>query len=122
MRAVGTAVHPRVPDRVDRRADSRTKSISRQSLRARSVRSLNGAYPPVRSLQRALSACLLHRLDFPNLSRSKPMVPLRKDVPLEHTWDSASVFATDELFEKEIEHVLAHVPELEKYKGQLGES
>src|SRR5690606_12640007 len=48
-------------------------------------------------------------------------LPERKDVPIEHTWDTASVFESDAAWEKAVEEATAKLPELARFKGRLGE-
>lgn len=48
-------------------------------------------------------------------------LPARKDVPQEHTWDAASVFPSDEAWEKELERLRARLPKLERFRGSLAE-
>jgi oligoendopeptidase F len=45
----------------------------------------------------------------------------RSAVPVERTWDQASVFATVEAWEAELEAVLADLPGLEAFRGRLAE-
>jgi oligoendopeptidase F len=49
-------------------------------------------------------------------------VPHRRDVAVEHTWDTESVFPSNEAWQNEIEQVLAKLPELDRFHGRLGES
>ncbi|WP_173916936.1 oligoendopeptidase F [Halobacillus sp. Marseille-Q1614] len=49
-------------------------------------------------------------------------LPKREEVPKERTWDLESIFATDEEWYKELENTKEMVPEIEKFKGTLGES
>jgi len=49
-------------------------------------------------------------------------LPERKDVPVEHTWDVASVFPSDEAWEQAAAEVMARLPQLRSYQGRLGES
>lgn len=48
-------------------------------------------------------------------------LPERKDVPVEHTWDTASVFPSDEAWEQALEEAMNRLPELSRYRGRLGE-
>ena len=50
------------------------------------------------------------------------VVPLRKEIPIEHTWDVASIFASDEAWEAEFKRVGEQLPGLARFRGQLGES
>ena len=47
--------------------------------------------------------------------------PPRSSVPLEHTWDAESVFASVDAWEAEVEAVLAALPGLEAFAGRLAE-
>jgi oligoendopeptidase F len=49
-------------------------------------------------------------------------VPARSEVPIEYTWDAASVFPSDAAFNSELEALSAAVPELALYQGHLGDS
>lgn len=49
-------------------------------------------------------------------------LPDRKDVPVEHTWDVASVYPSDEAWEKAVADTAARLPEIAAYRGRLGES
>ncbi|WP_082234640.1 oligoendopeptidase F [Halobacillus massiliensis] len=49
-------------------------------------------------------------------------LPKREEVPKERTWDLESIFATDEEWYKEFENTKEMVPEIDKFKGTLGES
>lgn len=49
------------------------------------------------------------------------VVPQRSDVPVEHTWDAASVFPSDEAWEAEIERINAMIPQLKTFQGHLGD-
>jgi oligoendopeptidase F len=48
--------------------------------------------------------------------------PPRSAVPLERTWDAASVFSSSEEWEAELEAVLAALPEVEAFAGRLAEA
>ncbi|MCS6936088.1 MAG: oligoendopeptidase F [Candidatus Bipolaricaulota bacterium] len=48
-------------------------------------------------------------------------VPLRKEIPIQYTWDAQSVFPSDEAWEAEIKRVHEQLPMLEGFKGRLGE-
>lgn len=50
------------------------------------------------------------------------MTTPRSTVPVESTWDDASVFPTVEAWEAELEAVLADLPALAAFQGRLGES
>jgi len=49
-------------------------------------------------------------------------VPLRKDIPLENTWDPESIFANDAAWSEEFEAVGKDLPSLARFKGHLGDS
>lgn len=49
-------------------------------------------------------------------------VPHRSEIALEHTWDVASIFPSDEAWEAEIDRVMQHIPALLRFRGQLGEN
>jgi oligoendopeptidase F len=53
---------------------------------------------------------------------STTTLPLRHEIAREHTWDAHSIFSSDAAWEKEIESVLEHLPELIGFRGRLGES
>lgn len=46
----------------------------------------------------------------------------RDEIPAEYKWNMQDMFASDELWEKEAEELLALAKELEQYKGRLSES
>jgi oligoendopeptidase F len=45
----------------------------------------------------------------------------RSEIPVEHTWDVESVFSTDAEWAEELAGVHAELPELERFRGRLGE-
>jgi oligoendopeptidase F len=47
--------------------------------------------------------------------------PPRSEVPVERTWDGASVFATVEAWETEVDALVADLPGLQAYAGRLAE-
>ncbi len=49
-------------------------------------------------------------------------LPRRSDVPLEQTWDIASVYQSDDVWEAAYETANAALPELTQFQGRLGES
>ena len=49
-------------------------------------------------------------------------LPRRADVPEEHTWDLHSVFPSDEAWEAALTEVSAALPDLETFRGKLGDS
>ncbi|MFC7321223.1 oligoendopeptidase F [Halobacillus campisalis] len=53
---------------------------------------------------------------------STKQLPKRDEIPKERTWDLESIFETDEQWYKQFEDVKDLVPEIEKFKGTLGES
>jgi oligoendopeptidase F len=48
-------------------------------------------------------------------------LPLRKEIPVEHTWDAHSIFPSDVAWEKEIQSVLEHLPKISSFRGRLSE-
>jgi len=48
-------------------------------------------------------------------------VPKRSEIPEQYTWDTASVFATDQAWEAEIEQVVEQLSELTSFRGRLGD-
>ncbi len=48
-------------------------------------------------------------------------LPARGEVPVEHTWDLASVFPDDAAWEAEVARILDDLPQLERFRGRLGE-
>ncbi|MGK0699441.1 oligoendopeptidase F [Priestia flexa] len=49
-------------------------------------------------------------------------LPNRSEIKIEDTWRLEDIFETDEAWEKEFQAVKALVPEMEQYRGKLGES
>lgn len=49
-------------------------------------------------------------------------VPSRSEIKVEDTWKLEDIFASDDAWEKEFEEVKALIPQMEKFKGKLGES
>ncbi|MBI5876935.1 MAG: oligoendopeptidase F [Chloroflexi bacterium] len=49
-------------------------------------------------------------------------IPARRDVPVEHTWDVESMFATPAAWDAELESVAADLPALARFRGRLGDS
>lgn len=45
----------------------------------------------------------------------------RKEIPTEHTWDTGSIFATNDAWEKEFQAIGADLPSLAKHRGHLGD-
>lgn len=48
-------------------------------------------------------------------------VPLRREVPKQYTWNTESIFASDDAWEAEFERVSATLPALSSYQGRLAE-
>jgi oligoendopeptidase F len=48
-------------------------------------------------------------------------IPTRKEVPLEHTWNAGSVFATDAEWEEEFRSVERRLPDLAEFRGHLAD-
>lgn len=48
-------------------------------------------------------------------------LPERRDVPVEHTWDAASVFESDAAWEQAVADMTDRLSELAKFRGRLGE-
>jgi oligoendopeptidase F len=48
-------------------------------------------------------------------------LPARHEIPVEHTWDAASVFVDDNAWEAEIARVTEQLPTLSSFKGRLAE-
>ena len=48
-------------------------------------------------------------------------LPLRKEVPVEHTWDVHSIFPSDQDWEAAVQSLTARLPELAAFRGRLGE-
>src|SRR5690349_15865824 len=49
-------------------------------------------------------------------------VPPRSDIPVEYTWDTASVFESDTAWEAELARIGAELPELGRAQGRIGAS
>lgn len=49
-------------------------------------------------------------------------IPLRSEVPVEHTWDLSPLFKDDKAWERAFKKLEGQVPDLEKFRGRLGES
>ncbi len=49
-------------------------------------------------------------------------IPQRQEVPVEHTWNTADIYPSDEAWEKEFEAARAQLPVLAGFAGRLGES
>lgn len=49
-------------------------------------------------------------------------LPSRSDISEELTWNLEDIFATDELWEEELNELINDIPKIEKYKGTLGSS
>ena len=48
-------------------------------------------------------------------------LPTRSEIPKAHTWDTESVFASPEAWSAEYDRVLASLPDVEEFKGHLGD-
>ncbi|MDQ6917893.1 MAG: oligoendopeptidase F [Candidatus Dormibacteraeota bacterium] len=48
-------------------------------------------------------------------------IPARKDVPVEHTWDAASIFPTPAAWEEEYRAVERRLPDLAEFRGRLAD-
>ncbi|MDH5506995.1 MAG: M3 family metallopeptidase [Anaerolineae bacterium] len=48
--------------------------------------------------------------------------PSRSQVPVEHTWDTASIFETTAAWETAMKEIEAAIPNLRNFQGRLGES
>lgn len=53
---------------------------------------------------------------------SDKSLPVRAEVDLEHTWDTASVFPTPAAFETAVDDLLAELPQMHALRGILGRS
>jgi oligoendopeptidase F len=49
-------------------------------------------------------------------------LPARQAVPTEHTWDTASIFPIAADWEAAVNHIMAQLPPLARFRGQLGDS
>src|SRR5688500_6363615 len=49
-------------------------------------------------------------------------IPTRAEVPVQHTWDLSSIFATPTDWETAYAQVVAQLPALQSFHGQLGAS
>ncbi|MDE6259637.1 MAG: oligoendopeptidase F [Oscillospiraceae bacterium] len=49
-------------------------------------------------------------------------IPQRSEIPVEHTWNTADIYPTDEAWEKEFDETQAMARTLPGYAGRLGES
>src|SRR5215207_11631932 len=47
-------------------------------------------------------------------------VPQRSEIPVQYTWDTASVYESHSAWESELARVAAQLPELAGFQGQLG--
>jgi len=52
---------------------------------------------------------------------AKTTIPARKDIPVEHTWDAASIFPTPTLWEEEFRAVESRLPDLAEFRGHLAD-
>ena len=55
-------------------------------------------------------------------TKSVAAIPERKDVPVENTWDLSRLFTSDEEWERGLEELKRRTPEVEQWKGTLGQS
>jgi len=53
---------------------------------------------------------------------SQPTLPVRSEVPVEHTWNTASVYATPADFERDVDVLLARLPSIRALEGRVGQS
>ena len=49
-------------------------------------------------------------------------IPPRSKIDKKYKWNSESVFPSDKAWEKEVEQIIADIPEVKKHQGGLGES
>lgn len=49
------------------------------------------------------------------------VIPARREIPVEYTWDVASVFASDEAWEAEIRSVRERLGQVDRFRGHLGD-
>jgi len=49
-------------------------------------------------------------------------MPLRTEIPVEHTWDASSIFSSDDAWEAEIKSVEEKLNQFDRFKGQLSSS
>ncbi len=49
-------------------------------------------------------------------------IPAREQVEQKYTWNAESVFATPKAWETELNQIVAELPNIKKYQGQLGQS
>lgn len=61
-------------------------------------------------------------LEAPTGGSRIPEVPPRSAIALEHTWDVASIFPTDEAWEDAFRGIVSGLPALQAFRGRLGES
>ena len=52
---------------------------------------------------------------------AKTTIPARRDIPVEHTWDAASIFPTPALWEEEFGAVEGRLPDLAEFRGHLAD-
>ncbi|MCX6048939.1 MAG: oligoendopeptidase F [Chloroflexi bacterium] len=53
---------------------------------------------------------------------SQVTIPSRAEIPVEHTWDTASIFPTPEAWDATFEAVVAQLPALQAFQGHIGDS
>lgn len=56
------------------------------------------------------------------MAQQTKSLPTRNEIPTEEKWNLEDIFATDEEWEKTFDTVKERLPEMEKFKGRLGES
>jgi oligoendopeptidase F len=49
-------------------------------------------------------------------------VPIRKEIPFEHTWSVETIFPDDKAWATEFDSLVKELPALEKYRGHLSEN
>ncbi|MBI1801712.1 MAG: oligoendopeptidase F [Chloroflexi bacterium] len=49
-------------------------------------------------------------------------IPVRSEIPVEHTWDTASMFPTPEDWDAEARWITEQLPGLQRFRGHLGDS
>jgi oligoendopeptidase F len=52
---------------------------------------------------------------------AKTSIPARRDVPVEHTWDAASIFPSDAQWEEEFGALERRLPDLAEFRGHLAD-
>ncbi len=49
-------------------------------------------------------------------------IPARHEIPVEHTWDTTSIFPTADAWEAELKKISDELPSLARFRGRLGDS